>query len=145
MGAGSVGVLGTFGRPSAHVVAAAALAVIVAGTLLTWWMVAKTDAERRSALGRQASMVARAIGADRLVGLSGGDADLADPAYLRLKQEIESVRSVYPECRFGYIIARRPGGQLVFLVDSEPAGSKDYSPPGQIYEEAPPALRRVFD
>lgn len=34
---------------------------------------------------------------------------------------------------------------MFFYADSEPADSKDSSPPGQVYVEAPEALRRAFD
>jgi hypothetical protein len=35
-------------------------------------------------------------------------------------------------------------GKIVFLADAEPASSPGYSPPGQFYAEAPPALHQIF-
>ncbi|MEI6260248.1 MAG: CHASE domain-containing protein, partial [Deltaproteobacteria bacterium] len=55
-----------------------------------------------------------------------------------------AVRSASPQYRFIYLIGRKTDGALFFFIDSEPAGSRDYSPPGQIYDEAPESYRRVF-
>ncbi len=41
-------------------------------------------------------------------------------------------------------MGRQRDGKLVFFVDSEDPSSKDYSPPGQIYAEAPQSYQRVF-
>ena len=53
--------------------------------------------------------------------------------------------SGYPNCRFIYLTGRRADGSIFFFVDSEPAGSKDISLPGQLYPEGSEAFRRVFD
>ena len=41
-------------------------------------------------------------------------------------------------------MGQKPDGKLFFFVDSEPASSKDCSPPGQVYEEATAAFHSVF-
>ena len=40
---------------------------------------------------------------------------------------------------------RLRGADVFFFVDSEPSDSMDYSPPGQVYTEAPEAMRRAFN
>lgn len=51
---------------------------------------------------------------------------------------------MYPELRFLYLMGRKPDKSIVFLIDSEPIGSPDESPPGQPYPEASDALQQVF-
>ena len=41
-------------------------------------------------------------------------------------------------------MGQQPDGKIVFLVDSEPNDSEDYSPPGQEYPEASETLLNVF-
>lgn len=118
--------------------------IVAAGGLLTWWAVARADREMREDLLQQAQQVAQAMNADRIQMLSGTAADIDNPAYTRVKSQLISVRSVYPQCRFLYLMGRRTDGHLFLFMDSEPADSKDYSPPGQIYDKASAACRYVF-
>jgi PAS domain S-box-containing protein len=137
------------------------LAIFIAGALLAWWMAVQADRRMRADLLQQTQMVAQAVEIGRIQALSGTAADLDNPVYLRLKEQLATVRSAYPQCRFIYLIGRRAyqnaaAGQpapavtaqadnaVFFFVDSEPSGSKDYSPPGQIYAEVPEGYRRVF-
>jgi hypothetical protein len=41
-------------------------------------------------------------------------------------------------------LGRNADGAIFFLLDSEPADSKEYSPPGQVYAGIPEVFRRVF-
>ncbi len=120
------------------------LAILVTGALLVWHTVIQTDRNMRDNLLRQSQELARALNPESLQSLTGTDADLLNPEYLRLKEQLTAVRTVYRQCRFIYLIGRRPDGELFFFVDSEPVDSKDYSPPGQNYLEAPPEYHRVF-
>ena len=89
-------------------------------------------------------MVAKAVDLRLVVALSGTEQDLTSPDYLRLKEQLAMIRNAKPRNRFLYLMGRKPDGAVFFFVDSEPSGSKDYSPPGQIFEEAPEPVRRVF-
>lgn len=141
------------------------LAIFIAGALLTWWMALQADRRMRADQLQQAQMVAQAVEIGRIQALSGTSADLDSPVYRRLKEQLATVRSAYPQCRFIYLMGRRAnlpaaaaqtapgtsqsGGKqadnaVFFFADSEPSGSKDCSPPGQIYEEVPEGYRRVF-
>ena len=131
-------------RGNKAVPAALLVAILALGTLLAWWMVARTSSDMRASLLQQARLVAQAIYPDRIQALSGTAADLTLPEYQRLKAQLASTRAANPLCRFLYLNGRNATGQLIFLVDSEPSDSKDCSPPGQIYEEAPPEYRDVF-
>ncbi|MEI6972292.1 MAG: CHASE domain-containing protein, partial [bacterium] len=118
--------------------------VLVAGVLFSWWSVVQADRDMRFNLLRQTRLVAQALSFEHVETLSGTEADLASPKYLRIKEQLATIRQTNPHFRFLYLLGRKANGVVFFFVDSEPAGSKDYSPPGQAYEEAPIDSRRVF-
>ena len=124
--------------------AALLLAVLAAGACLTWWIVSRADREMRAGLLQETQMAAQAVSVERLESLSGTEADLTSPVYQRLKEQLVTARSTNPLCRFIYLLGRKPDGSLFFFVDSEPATSKDCSPPGQIYAEAVAGIHRAF-
>ena len=119
--------------------------LLAAGALSAWWSLRQADQHHRLDLLRQASLTAEAIDVRRLESLHGSEADLAHPEYSRLKRQLSAVRSARPDCRFLYLLGRSENGAVFFYLDSEPAGSRDYSPPGQVYQEASGALRSVFE
>ena len=99
----------------------------------------------REELLRDTRLAMQAIDYNRVKKLSGTEADLSSPEYLRLKDQFMAVRNASPKCRFLYLLGRRDDGKVFIYVDSEPAGSKDESPPGQIYEEISPEYLNAFD
>ncbi len=128
--------------------------LIVAG-LGVWWLVQRADREMREEWQQQARLVAQSLNVRHLRALKGTAEDLGSPDYERLKELLAYVRTATEQCRFIYLLGRRanaPGGtnaadtadRIFMLVDSEPPGSEDYSPPGQAYEEATDELLRVF-
>ncbi len=121
------------------------MALLTAGAALAWWSAERLDRDMRADLIQQARWVAQAVDVERVNGLTGTKADLASPVYLQLKEQLAAVRSASPRCRFIYLLGRKADGTIYFLVDSEPAGSKDCSPAGQVYAEVPEGFRRVFD
>ena len=67
--------------------------------------------------------------------LSGGPEDLDKEDYTLVRNSLMRLVKTANPAYFAYILGLR-GGKIVFLADSEPADSSDYSPPGQIYTEA---------
>ncbi|MEI7481397.1 MAG: PAS domain-containing protein [Elusimicrobiota bacterium] len=120
-------------------------AALAAGVLLVWWMIAWADHGLRAELLLETRLVARAVNIDRVKTLTGTDADLKSPDYIRLKEQFAAVLPANPKCWFIYLLGRRADGTVFFFVDSEPAGSKDYSPPGEIYADISAEDRRVVD
>jgi PAS domain S-box-containing protein len=102
------------------------------------------DQNLRAELLDQARRVALAIHMREFMALSGTETDLASPEYLRLKSNLVLTRQSLPEIRFLYLMGRTEDGSIFFYVDSEPAGSEDESPPGQIYEEVSEPLINSF-
>ncbi|SEM69418.1 PAS domain S-box-containing protein [Syntrophus gentianae] len=121
--------------------ALAALAVISG---FTWLAALRADRELRTDLLPQVCMIAASVNPQRVALLSGTKADLASPDYQRIKEQLTRIRLSNPKCRFLYLMSRRSDGTIILHVDSEPVQSKDYSPPGQVYSEAPEELHSVF-
>jgi diguanylate cyclase (GGDEF)-like protein/PAS domain S-box-containing protein len=120
-------------------------AILFFGALFTWWTAVRTDREMRSDLLVQARLVVKAVNIARIQALSGTTADLKSPDYQRLKEQLADVRSANPQCRSFYLIGHKGDGKIFFFVNSEPEGSENYFPPGQVYKDAPASYRRVFD
>jgi protein-S-isoprenylcysteine O-methyltransferase Ste14 len=125
-------------------------AAILAATLvllfaLGWWTVAWVDRQMRTDLLQETRLVAEAIKIQPLQELSGTEADLVNPTYNGFKEQLTALRSANPQCRFAYIVGRKANGTFFFFVDSEPATSDSYSPPGEVYAEAPAGFCRVFE
>lgn len=121
------------------------IVILTTGVLFAWWTAARADRVMRANLLQQARLVAHAVNIVRVQALTGTKADLTSPDYLKLKEQFTAVRSVTPQCRFVYLMGRKTDGTVFFFVDSEPAGSEDESPAGQIYEEVSVSYLRVFD
>ena len=118
--------------------------VLSAGTLLTWWTARSAVSDMRADLLRKTHLVAGAVNLRSITALSGTEADLAAPHYLRLKDQLASACQAFSNCRFLYLMGQRPDGTIFFFVDSEPAGSEDESPASQIHKEASEVTRSVF-
>ncbi len=121
------------------------LAILAAGALFAWWMTVRADLEMREDLLGQTRLVAGAVDLEYVMALYGTEADLESVAYLRLKEQFASIRAANPQCRFVYLLGRKADGTVFIFVDSEPAGSEDESPPGQVYEEISEEYLRAFD
>lgn len=120
------------------------LAIIVFGAILTWWTVRITDREIRTDLIQQAQISAQAVNVERLKSLTGTASDLKNPSYLRQKEQLSAVKHINEKCRLVYLLGRNPAGDVTIYLDSESEKSDAYSPPGQIYSEAPEEIRHVF-
>jgi PAS domain S-box-containing protein len=120
------------------------MVVLAASALFALWNVRQADRRLRLALLQRARVAAYGISMEDLRLLSGTEADLKAPAYLRLKKHLAFLRQAAPDARFLYLMGQRPDGAIFFYVDCEPVGSADESPAGQVYEEASDEFRAVF-
>ncbi len=120
-------------------------AILAVWVLLAWGVVNRADREVRGELLLHAQLVAQGLNIEHVDGLTGTEADLESPHYLHLKKQLSAIRSADPHYRFAYLLVRKVDGTVFSLIDSEVADSKDYSLPGQIYNEAPKSFRSVFD
>jgi PAS domain S-box-containing protein len=123
---------------------AGVVALILTAILLFIWWTQRTDRQMRDELLQQARTIMQMLNTSNIKVLSGAPSDLALPEYLRLKKQLSIAKYANQKCRFLYLMGRKSDGKIFFYVDSEHAESKDYSPPGQIYEEVTDAYRNVF-
>lgn len=111
--------------------------VILAGIFFAVYLSESKDSENRSELLTRVETIARLTDSNSVAGLSGTSADLSSSGYQTLKQSLIDLHSINTDVRFIYYM-RANDTKLFFLVDSEHPDSKDYSPPGQIYDQTTP-------
>jgi PAS domain S-box-containing protein/diguanylate cyclase (GGDEF)-like protein len=99
--------------------------------------------EKESAAIELAEAAQAGIASSHLEALSGLDSDVNKPEYQEIKSNLMYFVKLDNGIRFAYIMILREG-DIYFAVDSEPADSPDYSPPGQKYHEADNASFRAF-
>lgn len=80
---------------------------------------------------------------DTFLQLKGVETDEATSAYKSIKSSLINLVDINPDVAFSYIYTQRDN-KIYFMVDSEPMGSADYSPPGQEYTEATPEDKEPF-
>ncbi len=118
---------------------------LTAAVLLAWWATARTDRDMRTALLQRTRLVAQVVDIERVQALTGTEADRNSPDYLRLKEKLSAVCSAAPQCRFVYLLGRKPDGRVFFFVDDQPVGHKDEASAGRIYDDVPDGIRSVFE
>jgi PAS domain S-box-containing protein len=123
---------------------ALAVLVLIGGSLGAWWTVGMADREMKDSLLLETRLLAQSLNVERIAVLEGEPSDVRKPEYQRLKKQLATVARTDPRYRFVYLMGRRADGQLFIFVDNEPPDSEDYSPPGDLYEEASEGERRVF-
>src|SRR5208283_2615885 len=120
------------------------LVILATGVLFTWWTTARADREMRADLLQQTRQIAQAINLEDVRALTGTDADMDIPAYLRLNEQLAVIHSSTPQYRLIYLLGQKAGGTIFLFVDSEPAGSKNFSTQAPVLEDVTEAERRVF-
>lgn len=136
---------GLIARLSASWLTIALVLVIVCGGLFATWTAFNQADQMRSSLLLGGRYAVAGINADALEHLNGSVDDLESPYYAGLVSHLVEVRAVDPTVRFAYMMGRQDDGTVFFYADSEPPESSDYSPPGQVYEEADPWTIRAFE
>ncbi|MGC8603058.1 MAG: response regulator, partial [Desulfomonilaceae bacterium] len=124
--------------------ALALIMTIAFGWALTEFVSNRMDLNERNNLINQANIAAGAVNLSRIRNLSGSISDLESPDYEAIHTRLEMMKKRNQLCRFIYLLGWKDG-LLVFLNDSEPSSSKDFSHPGTVYEDAPAAVRKIFE
>ncbi len=125
------------------------LATALAFTFIVGWIATdrvgrSTDETERERLAELARVFVSTLDPQQIAGLSGSDSDLTQAVYLRLKETLTMTRETIDGARFCYLM-RQEGERIFFLADSESVDSKDYSPPGQLYEDMTKEDMVVFE
>ncbi len=124
--------------------AGVAFFVVLAWCVFNYFTWRQTELEMRSELEQRTQQAAEVVDAGLLRDLTGTQSDLHTREYQALKNQLMLLHQVFPESRFLYLMGKRPDGTVYFFVDSEPLGSPDVSPPGQVYGDVTTPLLDVF-
>ncbi len=120
------------------------LALLLAAVVATFISGRRADSEARHNLLVRTAGAAAALDPDLVARLTGTADDESQPYFALIRERLASIHTTAQDTRFVYLLGLRDGN-VVFLADAEPEDSSDYSPPGQVYEQATEALRSLFD
>jgi PAS domain S-box-containing protein len=130
-------------RRHTFVLAATLLLVVSCGWYAAGWMGQREHTRQSKLIRELAERTASALDPAYAKCLTGSAADLKSPDYQQLKEQLQSLRSAMAGVRFVFL-TRLTRGCVVILADTETPGSKDESPPAQVYSEAPDELFALF-
>ncbi len=125
--------------------AAILIVTLCAGLFLSGWVARQTDQRMRDELLSRTRLLTQLINPAQIQSLTAAETDLTTSNYQQLKTQLTHLRTTDAKYRFLYLLGRKDDGSIFFYVDSEPPESRDYSPPGQSYDEASACVRLVFD
>ncbi len=95
----------------------------------------------RNRLSSSAALISREIDADNLRDIRFAS-DVDKLAYQQTLGQLREMKSSNEDIAFLYIMRKTPGGEVVFVVDSDE--SEAQALPGQVYESVPPKLMDGF-
>lgn len=119
------------------------LVVFLIGSLATFLTYTKTVKDTKQELLTKVALIANTLNINEIKTLLGNEIDLSNPNYNSLKTKLSKITNIDTENRFAYLWTLK-NQKVIFLVDSEPIESNDYSPPGQIYDEATELDKKVL-
>ena len=122
-----------------------ALALVIAGGVLVGLAMGRADRDMRKRLIYQSRLVAESINSDRVQELNGKETDLTSPSWMRLKDQLATVREINPRCRSIYLLGRTSQNRLFFYMHSGPPSSAKQWKPGETYDDAPNNFSGVFN
>jgi hypothetical protein len=121
----------------------AVLLVAAAGKLLLNFVVDHGVLHERSRLKARTVAIADSLDVESIRTLTGSLADERTPAFRQLATQLKSHRMAHGDVRFIYLMGLKDN-EVIFLLDSADPASFDYSPPGDVYQDASPELVRSF-
>jgi signal transduction histidine kinase len=111
---------------------AISILVFVVGGILSYFVFKQTGIFQRKSLISRVETVSSLLGSEDILNI-----DL-------LKEKFKGVVAANSDIRFAYALAESQEG-VIFIADSEDPSSPDYSPYGQVYDEASDVLLNIFD
>ncbi len=117
--------------------------VLVVGFFVSVGSVLLLDAVYTNALKQRASSFSLGVNKDDVMTLRTSFTSGSDVVYQETKEQLADLKALYPEVRFIYLMAQSDG-RVIFLADSEPTTSHDYSPRGQVYSDVPADAVALF-
>lgn len=117
--------------------------VFLIGALATFFSFLNEKKAIENSILIRTNTIAQLLDVEKIKNLKGDDTDLYNPDYLDLKNRLQNTMQYNTDARFIYLMGQKDN-QIFFFVDSEPDVSADYSPPGQVYDEASQELIDIF-
>ncbi|MEQ8224006.1 MAG: PP2C family protein-serine/threonine phosphatase, partial [Candidatus Eremiobacterota bacterium] len=117
------------------------LFILTAGWIAAQLVGISTDREVKNNLLRRARTIASSLDPEIIKILKGIHSDTGTVNYKYIKKQLHKIIMENDDCRFVYLTAIR-NDKIVYLADSEPSYSKDYSMPGDIYNSTD--MRNIF-
>lgn len=132
------------GRTGSLWIAGAFVLIVGYGGWIARWLGEQAGKEQSELLLSALRIAAASMNGDDLATMQGTPADMEDPDYAAVRQKLLDIRAALPDARFVYTVGLRANPealyekkQFVYLVDSEPPESEDFSPPGMVVKEDP--------
>lgn len=122
---------------------AALLVAALGGWWFTTFMEHYGEEVEQNKLRSLAVTAAASFEPARIAALEKSAQDAGTAVFESIRAQLRRIRSVNADARFVYLMGRK-NGDLVFLADSEPPDSPDYSSPGDVYAEEVAGLLHVF-
>lgn len=116
--------------------------VIVSGIFLAYFWFSSIAAIERTAL-TVAEVAGKSLDEETIYMLKGTPEDLGTENYESVKNSLVRLADSIAGVRFICLLTERDG-KIIIMADSELPDSPAYSPPGQIYSEAPAAFFQFF-
>ena len=120
--------------------------IFIIGGMINWDIYDDTDKKIKDDLFDFAESITAAINPDRVRTITATGADLDNPDYARLNEQLETVQKYLKKrgVRWSYLVFKRDDKYL-FSVDSIATGQYGHSEPGDEYKEVPDDLVWVFE
>ena len=120
------------------------LVIITITILLSWFVAQQTERDMREDLLTQTIFGANSLDVNEIKRLNGAPTDITLPEYKHIKRQFAKMLKSDIDFHFIYLMGVKPDGKVFFFVDDRPDGSKECSPPGSVYDEAPKEFANVF-
>lgn len=123
------------------------LLIVLAGGLFLFWRVHQEEMHRRSTLLESVLLLAQGIPVEKFAALQGVPEAVETPAYQALYQQVYEHLRWMPGAVYGYVLALREDGEMMFLMDVEVLPDPEDPPllPGHVFEDWTPELRNAFE
>jgi hypothetical protein len=128
----------------AGILLAAIVLTFLCGFYGSWSAGVNQESEMRAGAMDYVQRAAGILKGSRLAWIQGAAEDMSFPEYAGLRKQLQKLNSEARTIKWTYLMVQRENG-IWFSADSVPELDPSYSPPGDIYTGAPPALREVFD
>lgn len=119
--------------------------VLIAGAVSTWLIVRYVNRQINDEFLQQVRLAAQALNIECVKKLSGSDADLQNPDYRKITEQLTSIKQANEKYRYVYLVGRNQAGEIFFFAENEPPVSERPLVPGEVYGEASQELKAAFD